>query len=188
MIKSREIEKKLIVGNGLNGPETDYILRRLLNPSKEVYGTSTDWYFKPNAVSKFDFIRLRVFTDGSAEVTGKSKDRGSNFNRLEINLPTSDAAAAEDFCRAEWGDPIHSLKKSYSVFVPSFEPELDVSTYVIEGVDKVFLEVEGKNEELVDGMVLALKRELELLDEPRSLYEMFVEPRKPLTLAAVLGF
>lgn len=183
----REIEKKFVVKGSLAQAEIDYILKRELNPAKEIYGDSLDYYFAPSSKGSADFVRLRIHENGEdAELTVKTKDQKTNFNRLEINFEGSPQIAAYELCKTAFGAEITSLKKKYSVFFPQSAPTTVVSTYVVEGVNRVFVEVEAPSEELVNDMVVRILGFIEMKEERKSLYELYVKPKLPLTWGHVL--
>jgi CYTH domain-containing protein len=182
----REIEKKYYVGNGLTQNDVDHLLRMWLRPSKEVYGNSTDYYFDVNG--KADFLRLRVYNDSHTELTIKTKDQASNFNRLEVNLESGSEENAQVLCTHLFGKAIGSITKQYSVFWPSFAPDTVVSTYTVPGIERPILEVEAPSEGEVLAMTKILNAELALIEEPNSLYELVIKPSLPVKWSDILGY
>lgn len=171
----REIERKFIVSSELNQPDVDYILKREFNPTSEIYGESDDYYYRPSAKGTADFVRLRNHENGRVEFTVKAKDRKSNFNRLEINVEGGPASEAKAFCNSAFGVPTEILSKKYSVFIVQ---DVIISTYVVGGDNRVFLEVEGVSETAVNKMVTRVQRSVDLTEEKSSLYELFVQPKE----------
>jgi CYTH domain-containing protein len=184
----REIEKKFTVADeAMCQQQVDAVLRSLLQgqTDKEIAGNSADHYYLPRTPETADFVRLRTFNDEQIELTVKKKDKASNLNRLEINLSGGPASEATALCDAAFGPSITKIQKQYTVF---FTKDAVVSTYVIEGVNKVYVEVEASSTALVHRVSKDIKKVLDLVDEKRSLFEIYVEPKiAPSFLRAVMG-
>ena len=173
----REIERKYVVkAKELSQVEVDTILRNKLKSSilSDIEGESADYYYDVQNKERADFLRCRVFADGTAELTYKKKDKLTNLNRLERNLKCESSREAKEFCQTGHGDPIKKIQKRYTVLF--CEDSVVVSTYVIEGIDKVYVEVEAGTVGDVDQTVAKIKTILELIPESRSLFEIYVEP------------
>ena len=172
----REIEIKHVVTDpSLCQRQVDIMLETLLAPFDTIEGESDDSFFLPPPSGVADFVRLREFENGTAELTFKKKDRRTNFNRIEENVRCESADEAKMFAYGTFGDPISTLTKRYTVhFV---ERDLEVSTYVVQGDNRLFLEVEGPTEEAVTKLSNRIASKIALTQEPRSLFEIFVEPK-----------
>jgi len=168
----REKERKYVVVTQETHSAIDDLLRKTLKRKKpEVIGLSTDSFFNPPATSSSQFIRLREHQDGKAELTIKSKDKGNNYNRLEINVEVNSLAMMRKMLENLHGPALLELEKSYTVFF--LKDEVLVSTYRVIGDERLFLEVEAPTLKLVDETVSLLKNTLELELESKSLFEIF---------------
>jgi len=190
MRQFREIERKFVVkDSALCQVQVDTILRSLVRQQtkSEINGDSADYYYLPRKGVAADFVRRREFPNGHAELTVKRKDMKSNLNRLEINVAAS-AKESEAFCEAAFGESVAKIQKAYTVFFCS-APDVVVSTYVVEGVDAVYVEVEASTSAIVHEMTKALKAVIELVDEPRSLFEIYVEPKiRPSLMSVMINY
>lgn len=152
---------------------------------KVVSGTSTDVYWSiQNPDVPADFIRLRDMDDGSLQITVKGKDRGTNENRLEIDVDTdSSLPKVLKLLQSSFGTQSGEVTKDYVVFWPTENKHLTISCYKIHGDDRVFIEVESSS---VDSLRYWEEQTIDTLKEsymnmekaPGSLYEMFILKEK----------
>lgn len=204
-VRNREIESKWeIFGAGLM--EVNEYLHDILGHvvRKKIHGKSTDTYWPiPNPEVIGDFFRVRDLGDGKYQMTVKGKDRGSNENRLEIDIDTADASLHKlvRFGRALLGKPAGQITKEYYVYWPTQNEYTTISCYEIESpgetelvirddlqrdvviVHRTFVEVETtskedlkKWEEIVVGGLS--KEQIEVKRAPGSLFEMYIEEKK----------
>lgn len=177
---TREIEVKLRV-DAKTLDELVVPLSKMLGCKSMIYDIATDLYWKmPKNANKF--VRLR----DKNELTVKTKDKGSNFNREEINLKLvndgGQSEMGEAFMTSVFGPHNGSITKEYWVF---FVPEMDVvvSLYEVFGLKKDndrYIEIESTNEFRV------LEAEAKVIDvfrrkgykiqrEEKSLYELYIK-------------
>lgn len=193
--KSREIETKWIV----RGADLSFIcneldrLLRTISPIRK-WGSSVDTYYKiekPERTPDFnptgaraDFARVRE-RDGIRQLTVKGKDRGTNDDRLEIDLDcTSPTPTILKFFTAILGKSLGTVKKDYYVWVAASSDHDTVSAYTVEKndflKDSVILEFEARTAEGVahlEQLVLDSIRQnatITIERAPGSLYEMCI--------------
>jgi len=176
---TREIERKLVVRTGATRESVDSVITHelMFMENEIIRGHSIDLYWRaPIDGGRADFIRLRELEDGKCELTAKCQDKGSNVDRIEINVNIPDRPQLVNYMNLVHGEPTIRIEKSYTVFVLS--PVLNVSTYRVKGDKRVFVEVEGPNIETVDAVINQLSSRLTLLQECRSLFEIFAGPAR----------
>ncbi len=179
--KSREIETKhLLKGQDFNWVVNE--LDRLLKQECAVrrHGSSVDTYW---AVSETKFARVRE-RDGIRQLTVKSKDRGTNDNRVEIDLDcTSRVSDIHKFFKELVGPQSGAVAKSYYVWESRQSEHDTVTAYTVDDElmkDIVVLEFEARTAEGVKRLEqLALDSiqahdKIEVRAAPGSLYEMLV--------------
>ena len=188
--KNREIEVKMAVGNGnLSFRAVSKLVARLLGRRVKVLisGTSTDLYWDTPKGGRADFIRLREMQqNGRAQITCKSTDRGSNLDRVEIDLDVANHRQANLLFLEAMGEPSGRVTKRYDVFVlergvKSHEPATSVVVYRVNGSPQIFVEIEAKSRGKVVSVCQQLSDmapELRLEVVGTSLYEAFVKGRR----------
>jgi CYTH domain-containing protein len=173
----REIERKFHI-QGISIAEAEYLVRKALPIKESTHGRGVDYYFKSPMYSTPHFVRVRELGDSDFELTIKNKDQLTNVNRLEINVNGQNRSAMIDMCRLLFGTEIERLDKTYSNL---YLYDLSVVTlYTIRGRDLAILEVEGVSEQVVNKIVGILTARVPLKEEPRSLYEMLVQPKESI--------
>jgi CYTH domain-containing protein len=170
----REIEKKYVLSGLRSQGAADKLLRRTLPHliESEVAGLSLDKFYA-HPTSSNAFIRTRILDNGTAELTVKAKDKGDNVDRLEVNCLAMKQREAVAFAEAALGKPLFELTKSYTVF---FLPNnANVSTYIVSGDERLFLEIEAPTLKQVDDLAQTLSSVVGFVmeQEPRSLFEIF---------------
>jgi len=191
--KNREIETKYI----LNGADLNFVCNefdRLLRTESPVrkWGSSRDHYYQvndPNVGADFARIRER---DGIRQLTVKGKDKGTNDDRIEIDLDsTSPLNKIQAFFTALLGKPLGIVSKSYYVWVMAASEHDTITAYVVDSDENlknsVILEFEART---MDGVVKLENLVLDSLRQhanitieraPGSLFEMAVTKEKPWT-------
>lgn len=139
--------------------------------------TSYDLYWKAPGV---DFVRLR---ENSRELTVKVTDKGTVTDRIEENV-VIERKSLKDCVRLNTllhGDPM-KLVKDFSVFkVTNYAgwSSVVVCLYKVneDPKQRVFLEVEDSDKDIVEEEVqyLATELRLNLTPVPYSLYQIFTE-------------
>jgi hypothetical protein len=132
--KNREIEKKFtLTGADLNWVtmEIDKIMRAESHVRR--FGSSNDTYFTvgdPNVVADFARVRER---DGIRQLTVKGKDKGSNDDRVEIDIDcTSPTSTILKFFTALLGPTAGIVGKSYYVWETSASEYDTVTAYTVD--------------------------------------------------------
>lgn len=139
--------------------------------------------------------------DGTHQLTVKGKDRGSNENRLEVDVDTSTQAhKLKKFARSLLGKEAGEVTKEYYVYWPCNDDHITVCCYVVElpgetelvieeslerevssvQYPHVFVEVETTGafilevweERVIGGL---RKTGMEVDRAPGSLFEMFIQ-------------
>jgi|GEM_PF-5685609 len=173
--KNREIEIKLLVKGCNSLKKIDNFCRELFKPIHTITDERTDYYWPAIAV---DFVRVRQMEKskkGKGQMTVKKCDKGSNLDRLEIDLDVIDVDQAIKLKSAEYGKPPKKLKKRYTVlFLDNFDT--NVSIYQVVDDKKVFVEVESRSLKKVNKIVNILKKSLPFPLEiiKKSLYDIFI--------------
>lgn len=179
MKNSREIEVKYL----LKDWKLETLGRRIqslpfLNIARVVVKCeTTDFYFPPhNTVSN---IRLRDswgqdmngFSTQLKEITFKSKDQESNFNRLEENIKIDDCLPAYRSLCLLFGQPILKVHKEEQIFWTV--DGMVISTAQVNNTQDIYLEIEGPTEEKVLNYCTSFEEIFEMKKEGRSLLEIF---------------
>jgi adenylate cyclase class IV len=183
--RHREIELKFILkGLSLNEVQNHFdLMLKDLGPIRR-HGSSADTYWtNPSTMFDAQFARVRE-RDGIRQLTVKGKDKGSNLNRIEIDLDcTSDTRSVHKFFRALLGKPSGVVTKSY--FVWELESEYDtVTAYTVDDhkrlENSVVIEVEAKTEAAVNDLSQKVLDYFAQLGDntveraPGSLFEMLI--------------
>lgn len=183
-IDNREIESKWLV------KDTDLetvrsALESILNGSitKSIFESSTDIYWIPGFEAKAQFSRLRD-GNGIRQLTVKARDKGSNINRLEIDLDcTSPIDKIIAYQEALFGPAAGQVSKRYHVYWTMGNEHTSVSAYTVFVNSKphpdTIVEIETLSIEGLTAMDEAIitplqDMGLEVTRAPGSLFEMFV--------------
>ncbi len=183
-MKTREIETKLLVReSSLDSVNTLMNHFCSMKKTRMIYGYSKDTYWHTSMPSTFVRMRER---DGIRQLTVKSEDKGSSFNRLEIDLDcTSPKELIREFNIALYGQPAGVVEKKYYAYW--LGEDLTVCCYqcTVDGVEKpeIIIETEGKTEEEVNDATYKLFTFYELgakIEQASgSLYSMYLaKPKK----------
>jgi adenylate cyclase class IV len=161
--RNREIEKKFEV---LKEPGFHYKLENVAQKlrricsysiSDTVIGTSSDEYWKPKRGMKIDFARLRSFEDGTCQVTVKFADRGSNTNRVEIDMHVKDPKSGRAFLNQILGPSVRKITKTYFVYFMGNE-DTTISVYKVPGFKEIYVETEART-------VSKMRKMISMLDD-----------------------
>ena len=179
--KNREIEKKFAItdpkltfGNVCN------MIKESLNKTKTLSNeksNSKDIYWKSPDLNAADFVRFRFLPNGTGQLTVKKADRGSNLNRIEIDLDTTEPKQAVKFLKQLFGEPLGFLHKDYFViFIDKYET--NVSVYKIRGSPTIFVEIEARTLSAVNKICKIVFSDIKAKQESRSLYQIFFGSKK----------
>lgn len=182
--KGREIESKLLVFNRTLD-EVNTILYKLLGDDveKQLFGSSTDTYWQiSNPDVAADFIRMRE-RDGIRQITTKGRDRGTNLDRLEIDVDsTSSVNDITKLLTSAHGRPAGQVGKTYYVYW--LDRHTTVCCYsVIEPAGSVYPNIVVEVETVSMDKLLELetkvctefnRQDIRIERAPGSLYEMFI--------------
>jgi adenylate cyclase class IV len=169
---NREIEKKFVALGELH-LVSQSIERALGYPSTVIKDESGDLYWHPHKGMKADFVRLRFMPDGTGQLTTKRADRGSNTNRIEIDVEVVDPHQCEKFLSQILGESCGSVYKQYHVYFLD-DKDTSVSVYQVQGDDRVFVEVEAKSVSRVNQLIKQVSCSVSMKLERRSLYQLFI--------------
>lgn len=180
--RNREIEVKMLAA-GIKGLSTivERIERALKGETQEVIiGNAADLYWKAPRSGEADFVRLRRMSNASNEgqITLKATDKGSNVDRVEIDLHVDDYKQARTLMLALHGEPMEEVTKKYHVYFLE-NADTTVSVYQIRGDDRVFVEVEARTQKRVKEIIhtLMVDKSTEYLWVQSSVFDMFVQKR-----------
>jgi adenylate cyclase class IV len=177
--KNREIEKKYVVADSKHTFKKvcDLVDALFKNTIFSEKGSSKDFYWHSPRPSAADFIRLRNMPDGTGQLTLKRADRGSNINRIEIDVEIPNPKQTHKFLNQLLGRPVGTIHKDYSaLFIDN--NETSVSVYKIKGNPKVFIEIEARSLSLVNKISKQISSVIEMRQEKRSLYQLFFRETK----------
>lgn len=173
---NREIEVKYRVdGYSLTEMWTALNEMGILEVERTVeFCLTKDFYF---AAPDVDIVRLRDslgwdqngFSRQLRELTVKRKDRGNNFNRLEINAGITDCASQLEMLTLLFGEPIAQISKEERVM---WLKDGTILSLACIGSD-LFLEIEGPNEDTVYWYHDLFNNEFILSREDKSLIEIY---------------
>lgn len=198
--KNREIERKYLVDERWSLETLGHLVDSSLDLDGHEYVKiaschTVDTYYAPPAASQIQFIRTRDsmgnMRDGEfrilKEVTIKQKDRGSNLNRLEINVQVGSVEAMKQVLELTLATArLGEIRKSEQVwFVKDAGHEVVISTCHI-GKD-LYIEVEGPSEELVTKYSEEFEQLIRLRRESRSLFEIYIEPNHQRAALGAVG-
>lgn len=147
-VRGREIEVKLEVA-GLTLSRVAELIQSGFPIVKSVFDTSTDTYWHLPDQVRGDFIRMRENQD-YIQVTVKGKDKGTNIDRIEVEIDTSASRTmVRNLLSAAHGRPAGTVRKTYHVFWLDGESEhTNVSCYMIHNeldpdLEPVYIEIES---------------------------------------------
>ena len=177
--KNREIEKKYVVANSrLTFKKVCDLVEGLFEKASFLEkGSSKDFYWHSPRPSAADFISLRNMPNGTGQLTLKRADRGSNINRIEIDVEVQDPKQTRKFLAQLLGSPIGTIHKDYSALFID-DHDTNVSVYKIKGNPKVFIEIEARSLSLVNKISKLISSVIEMRQEKRSLYQLFFKEKK----------
>lgn len=147
-----------------------------------LFGSSVDTYWTiDNPDVDADFIRMRE-RDGIRQITVKGKDKGTNLDRLEVDVDsTSEVSKITKLLSSAFGKPTGRLGKTYYVYWLGKTDHTTVCCYSMTEVDypHVFIEVEttsmDKMLELEFQVMHAFQdRDIHIERAPGSLFDMFI--------------
>lgn len=176
----REIEQKFYV----DGVDYTELCRRVdlalgfngILLTTSLHCSTMDYYWR---ISDGKTLRLRDswghtddgFSRSLKEVTLKSKDKGNNLDRLELNLGVLDSQTAYSILESIHGKPVGRINKDKEYVVFTRDGAV-ISVALVN--DELFLEVEGESFLHVNQYVGLIQQEVTLQPETRSLFEIFI--------------
>ena len=175
--RNREIESKY------HSEESIEALRSLLEGvlgsrmADVIASSGKDTYW---ALGDSKFIRIREREQG-CQVTVKSKDRGSNLNRIEIDVNCAEPVAhVTKLLEAVHGEQTGVLDKKYWVYwLRGADEHTNVSLYTVKGHAGTFIEFEASTKAKLTEIEGKYLEGLGVVTpESRSLYEIFILPLK----------
>lgn len=181
--RNREIESKLIVYDRTL-TQVNEVLNELYGEDKTrlLFGSSVDtyWIIKDQDVDA-DFIRMRE-RDGIRQITVKGKDKGTNLDRLEVDVDsTSEVSKITKLITSAFGRSVGRIGKTYYVYWLGSSEHTTVCCYSVDVVDypHTIVEVETTNRDHMlelEAQVIGAFRSRGMIIEraPGSLYEMFI--------------
>lgn len=185
----REIEKKFQLLRWRSLENVGLVINELLDMEKVRFRTvqdcrTTDVYWPETETVQIARTRDSIGVSGDGEyrmlkeVTVKVKDKGHNFNRLEINSKIECVRIMGDLLSTLLGTgPIGKIEKVEQIwFVESKDGEVVISTCQIG--DTIYLEVEGPNQKRVDHYCEVLGSLFKMQAEPRSFFEIYIQKPK----------
>lgn len=184
--RNREIESKLVVKGAATLAEVNNLLDSIFgeHKTKLLFGSSVDTYWTiTSSEVDADFIRMRE-RDGIRQITVKGKDKGTNLDRLEVDVDsTSDVSKISKLLTAAHGKPAGRIGKTYYVYWLGGFEHTTVCCYSLSEVtcSHIFIEVETismeKMLELETRVLQSFTREgYDISRAPGSLYELFMNP------------
>jgi adenylate cyclase class IV len=176
--KNREVEVKMLAV-GVKGLQTmvDRVEKALKTDQTDIIiGNAADLYWKA-AQGPADFVRLRRVSNASnqGQITAKATDKGSNVDRVEIDLQTDDFKQAKALMYAVHGEPMAEVTKKYHVYFLE-NSDTTVSVYQVRNDDRVFVEVEARSQRRVKEIIKMLLADqlTEYMWVQSSIFDMFV--------------
>ena len=154
---------------------------------KSIFGSSADTYWIPPMEAEAQFVRMRE-RDGIRQITVKARDKGSNINRLEVDVDsTSEVSKITRLLNALFGRSAGQISKTYHVYWPSEHEHTNVCAYSVirDGtpIEHVIVEIETTSMqrlETMDEQIIPRLRDKGLVVDraPGSLFEMFIEKKE----------
>ena len=183
--RNREIESKWYTPRPMD--EVRAMLEDTLGSARDrvVADASTDLYWAlTEGRQAAQFVRLRSRAEGCI-LTIKGKDRGSNTNRIEIDVPVAaPLSQAQAFAEGIWGDVTGTVTKKYWVYwLKGKDEHTNISLYAVKGHPGTFIEVEASTQKVLADLEEQflgdlIEDGLTLTQEHRSIYELFILPLK----------
>lgn len=202
--RNREIESKLLVYDHTLG-ETNEVLQELFGAEKSrlIFGSSVDTYWRiDNPEVDADFVRMRE-RDGIRQITVKGKDKGTNLDRMEIDIDsTTDVSKITRLLTAAHGKHSGRIGKTYYVYWLGASEYTTVCCYSVNFPDKtrLVIDIDGRSSTEIEqyphtvvevettSKDKMLELEAKVLDgfrrqgikverAPGSLFEMFIESK-----------
>lgn len=173
--KNREIERKFVAVKKAKLKDVSKAIQKAIGKYDSIIREeSPDYYWTVPKKVHADFIRLRFMPDGTGQLTAKWADRGSNTDRVEIDVDVHEPNQCARYLNQIHGKCAGSVHKEYHVF---FLDKLDttVSVYQVTGDRRVFIEIEARNIRRVNQLVKLVGTVVEMKPEPRSLFQIFIE-------------
>lgn len=181
--RNREIETKLLAFN-TDLDRVNEMLNGMFGTQKTklLFGSSVDTYWSIDREDvDADFIRMRE-RDGIRQITVKGKDKGTNLDRLEVDIDsTSDVSKITKLLTSAHGKPIGRIGKIYYVYwLGTYDT---VCCYTVDTVGGTYphtiIEIECTNTSRMLSLETKVLEEAKRLDihmerAPGSLYEMFL--------------
>lgn len=169
----RELERKYL----LKGVDSFTTLRELSNILGSTlrdyieyveYGLDTDSYWELSDNSQ---IRYRKDSEGHEELTFKQADTSSIEDRAEWNLDVMGPTL--EFCVATWGPMCKQIDKSWIKI--EMDDETEVALYKVkgDGQQRIFLEIEVKQLDLLDRWEKRVAPIFSLERVYQSLFQLF---------------
>lgn len=145
-----------------------------------VEDASRDFYWKTQGKLNGDFLRVRYNPDGTGQLTVKEADRGSNFNRVEIDVEVVSAEQCYKYQSHVHGPETGSVFKTYFVYILENDEHKTISIYKVRGDEdkRVFVEIEARTQAEVEALERKIRAEVPIDYEPRNLYQIFIEGKK----------
>ncbi len=182
MRATREIEVKLKVVSGHSFNEVCKAVQKAFKGDvvKSIKETSSDYYWSVPKGCRGDFCRVRSLSEGGAQLTVKYTDKGTNLDRIEVDVHVKDPIKAEMFLSTLFNRPkIGEVTKTYHLmFLDKKEHENNVSVYQIRGTKDVYIEIEatsiGKLNSYIKYLNEKLHKSIKFKREKRSLFKIYV--------------
>ena len=174
--RNREIETKLILKSYPSLDSVAIKVQKLFGYKCRdiIVGHSRDTYWKAPAGAKADFVRLRYFQDGTGQLTVKFSDRGTNVDRVELDLFIKDPKQARLVLIQLFGKPVGTVRKKYFVYFLENE-HTTISVYKVDGDRRIFVEAEATTNGKMVRMINRLKKiPWEFYRSDKSLYQLFL--------------
>lgn len=183
--RNREIESKWLI-SGVTLDEVRLALEDVMmdQVQRSIFGSSVDTYWNVPEEAEAQFVRMRE-RDGIRQVTVKARDRGSNINRLEVDVDsTSDVSKITRLLNALFGKPAGKVGKTYHVYWPGDSEHTTICAYSITHVEPNFNDIvveietisESKLRELEETILggLEIDHEMVVRKAAGSLFELFI--------------
>lgn len=174
----REIEKKFICD--VPYLKAAHVLTAMFSDFIPLICKTWDDYWPVPGKAQFVRLRRSKGRQGSEtrtldEITVKAKDRRSNVNRLELNLDVGEQPiVAEKLLKLACGESSTCVYKNEYVW---FLPGSVVLSLCEVNKGKVYIEVEGPSLASIERIIRGIKKRFKpLKQEPKSLFELYVQP------------
>lgn len=175
--RNREKERKFLVSSNVSYDQAITLVKEVFPHCERIIDDcSRDYYWNLVEGLKGDFIRLRMMPDGSAQLTVKHADKGSNTNRVEVDvgIPLDQVDQVKAFLEYVHGPISGSVMKDYFVFFLAADDHTTVSIYQVIGDKRLFVEVEAKTIKKIDELVTQIEEKVSITPIKESLYQLFI--------------